>query len=55
MVVRLWTIILLGATLGLAVCGINHKLDRNLFEVPASEISNTRVTMTIFDGRTVYE
>jgi predicted amidohydrolase YtcJ len=30
-------------------------LDRNLFEVPASEISDARVTMTIFDGRTVYE
>ena len=30
-------------------------IDRNLFEVPASEISDARVTMTIFDGRTVYE
>ncbi len=30
-------------------------LDRNLFEIPASEISDARVTMTIFDGRTVYE
>jgi predicted amidohydrolase YtcJ len=30
-------------------------IDRNLFDVPASEISDARVTMTIFDGRTVYE
>ena len=30
-------------------------LDRNLFELPASEINEARVTMTIFDGRTVYE
>ncbi len=30
-------------------------LDRNLFEIPASEISNAEVLMTIFDGRTVYE
>ena len=30
-------------------------LDRNLFEVPASEISDANVMMTIFDGRTVYE
>ena len=30
-------------------------LDRNLFEIPASEISDAKVTMTIFDGRTVYE
>ena len=30
-------------------------LDRNLFELPASEINETKVTMTIFDGRTVYE
>lgn len=30
-------------------------LDRNLFEIPASEISEAIVTMTIFDGRTVYE
>ncbi len=30
-------------------------LDRNLFDIPASEISDARVTMTIFDGRTVYE
>ncbi|MDJ0904476.1 MAG: amidohydrolase [Woeseiaceae bacterium] len=29
-------------------------LDRNLFEIPAYEISDARVTMTIFDGRTVY-
>jgi predicted amidohydrolase YtcJ len=30
-------------------------LDRNLFEIPASEISDARVVMTVFDGRTVYE
>lgn len=30
-------------------------LDRNLFDIPASEISEASVTMTIFDGRTVYE
>ncbi|MCP4299667.1 MAG: amidohydrolase, partial [Gammaproteobacteria bacterium] len=30
-------------------------LDRNLFELPASEINEAKVTMTIFDGRTVYE
>ncbi len=30
-------------------------LDRNLFEITASEISDATVTMTIFDGRTVYE
>jgi predicted amidohydrolase YtcJ len=30
-------------------------LDRNLFEIPASEISDAKVMMTIFDGRTVYE
>lgn len=30
-------------------------LDRNLFEIPASEISDAQVTMTIFDGRTIYE
>ena len=30
-------------------------LDRNLFELPAAEINEARVTMTIFDGRTVYE
>ena len=29
-------------------------LDRNLFEIPAHEISEARVTMTVFDGRTVY-
>jgi predicted amidohydrolase YtcJ len=28
-------------------------LDRNLFEIPASEISDATVTATIFDGRTV--
>lgn len=30
-------------------------LDRNLFELPAAEINEARVVMTIFDGRTVYE
>lgn len=30
-------------------------LDRNLFELPSSEINEVKVTMTIFDGRTVYE
>lgn len=30
-------------------------IDRNLFGIPASEISDARVTMTLFDGRTVYE
>ena len=30
-------------------------LDRNLFEIPASEISDAQIVMTIFDGRTVFE
>ena len=30
-------------------------LDRNLFELPAAEINEAKVVMTIFDGRTVYE
>lgn len=30
-------------------------LDRNLFELPSAEINEAKVTMTIFDGRTVYE
>jgi hypothetical protein len=30
-------------------------LDRNLFEIPAGEISDARVLMTVFDGRVVYE
>ena len=30
-------------------------LDRNLFEIPASEISDAVVVETIFDGRTVYK
>ena len=30
-------------------------LDRNLFELPASEINEAKITMTVFDGRTVYE
>lgn len=29
-------------------------LDRNLFEIPAAEISDANVVMTIFDGRVVY-
>ena len=29
-------------------------LDRNLFEIPASEISDAQVVMTVFDGRIVY-
>lgn len=30
-------------------------LDRNLFELPSSEINEAKVIMTIFDGRIVYE
>jgi len=30
-------------------------LDRNLFKIPASEISDATVTATIFAGRAVYE
>ena len=30
-------------------------LDRNLFDISSSEISNVELTMTIFDGRTNYE
>jgi len=30
-------------------------LDRNLFEIPTSEISDATITATIFDGRTVYQ
>jgi len=30
-------------------------LDRNLFEIPSYEISDANVTMTVFDGRTVYQ
>ena len=30
-------------------------LDRNLFELPAAQINEAKVVMTIFDGRTVYE
>lgn len=30
-------------------------LDRNLFELPSSEINEAKVMMTVFDGRTVYE
>ena len=29
-------------------------LDRNLFEIPAAQISDANVLMTIFDGRVVY-
>jgi predicted amidohydrolase YtcJ len=29
-------------------------LDRNLFDIPVSEISETRVLLTLFDGRPVY-
>ena len=30
-------------------------LDRNLFEIPAAAISDAKVLMTVFDGRTVYQ
>ena len=30
-------------------------LDRNLFKISASEISEAQVVMTIFDGRVVYQ
>jgi len=30
-------------------------LDRNLFEIPASEISDATITATIFDGRIIYQ
>ena len=30
-------------------------LDRNLFEIPAAGISDAKVLMTVFDGRTVYD
>lgn len=30
-------------------------LDRNLFEIPASDISDAKVRMTVFDGHTVYQ
>lgn len=30
-------------------------IDQNLFDIPSSEISDATVTMTIFDGRTVYQ
>ena len=30
-------------------------LDRNLFEIPAAEVSETRVLKTIFEGKVVYE
>ena len=30
-------------------------LDRNLFDIPASEISDAQIVMTIFDGKTMYE
>ena len=37
---------------------LRHRLlvtDRNLFEVPTSEISDAEIVMTIIDGRTVFE
>ena len=30
-------------------------LDRNLFEIPSHEINEAQVTLTVFDGRTVYQ
>jgi predicted amidohydrolase YtcJ len=30
-------------------------VDRNLFEVPAEEINQARVELTLFDGEIVYE
>jgi predicted amidohydrolase YtcJ len=30
-------------------------LDRNLFEIPATEINEARVVLTLFDGETVFE
>jgi hypothetical protein len=30
-------------------------LDKNLFDIPATEISSTKVLLTIFDGKTVYD
>ncbi len=30
-------------------------LDRNVFEIPADEIADSRVLTTMFEGRTVYE
>jgi len=30
-------------------------LDRNLFEIPAADINETRVLMTLFDGEVIYE
>ena len=30
-------------------------LDRNLFDIPPSEISDAKITLTLFDGRVVYE
>ncbi len=29
-------------------------LDRNLFEIPASEINEAQVMLTLMDGQTVY-
>ena len=37
------------------IAAIRAVLDRNLFDVPSSEISDAKVTMTVFDGRTVYQ
>jgi hypothetical protein len=30
-------------------------LDRNVFEIPATDIADTRVTTTFFEGRVVYQ
>ena len=30
-------------------------LDRNLFEVPATAVAETRVLRTVFEGKVVYE
>lgn len=30
-------------------------LDKNLFDIPATEISSTKVILTIFDGEVVYD
>jgi len=29
-------------------------LDRNLFDIPATEISDTKVLVTLFEGKAVY-
>jgi predicted amidohydrolase YtcJ len=30
-------------------------LDRNLFEIPASDLADTKVSTTFFEGRVIYE